>query len=840
MSKRSGSHHPLPRDGAAKRPRIDNNALDDPFDPGQELAPSELEVGVSYPSGYVSGVIKIKWPRQGSSKILFHVLNDEEPRKTFVVELKGPLVAKYVDFDRMEVALEDPVLISLKSGEIVKGNVGKDKAWPFKIVFPTEFVIKFPATHRRAELTVDLFNVKEKMGETWFSTPPEPTPNLDVEMSLRPPQEDEPEGLSDVPAEEESMEARTPRSELRPQTPMDVDPVPEPEPAPPAPPQTLDPADKSTKKKKKKKKKRDTRHENDTTRDAPLAAAPAPAEVQAAVEPAPPAQNQAEEAAKDIVVHFGQPNVAASIALRSSSCTYTSLDGLKPQTRPNVIGVVCKVGEKVTSSGEHLTSLAIKDPSNEHGVAFSLFAWRDKKEYLPPAVNGHVLLLQNMHMRAYGGGCNGTGYKSQFRWVLYDPSAKKCYHFKDGTLDQNGGPYYNPNLEEVEYMAKLGDWHNNPSGVVNQIQAKYRRQQQTIAGAQIDIFFDCVVEVLRIFPTERCTEVDITDYTSREDLNGSNEEPRGCVVRVELWETSHEEASKLKMGGIYLFANLRLQLRDVVRGKHNEGHQIQPLRMNPPENDAVIALLRRKAEYQDAIENPPPVVRAESLMTPFIRPESKESPVICKYPYHPRSTITQILQSKECPAKFTFQARIIDYLPVDLNEAVERICKRCTKLLGKDCALCFHCAVENDDLGSEDVLYRYRMAFALEGKSGQGELADLLQARIHDEYMLEFIPSLPRSQAEAKDPADAVKALHRHLKDSGILGNLELVHRDLQAGGRQAEEASPIYGPYLDLCVMKWSAVQPRLDENGKVVKERFELFSLFGAELRPQGAASS
>lgn len=100
---------------------------------------------------------------------------------------------------------------------------------------------------------------------------------------------------------------------------------------------------------------------------------------------------------------------------------------------------------------------------------------------------------------------NGLIRSRSLEWVAYNPSTGKHYHRDlDASSAEKAmnGIFYQPKLEEIEYMAKLSKcWRSTEKGK-NQAGAPAtkscpKRQHQLIGQTDVGVFFDATVEVSR-------------------------------------------------------------------------------------------------------------------------------------------------------------------------------------------------------------------------------------------------------------------------------------------------------------------------------------------------------
>jgi len=175
----------------------------------------------------------------------------------------------------------------------------------------------------------------------------------------------------------------------------------------------------------------------------------------------------------------------------------------------------------------------------------------------------------------------------------------------------------------------------------------------------------------------------VTDYSMRSELlsqdlkgewaNGLD----GRILKINLFDNQEEMAKQVEVGSIYSIKKLRLKtsqtgrqfqgrlggverLISLISPKNTE--DILPLTKYPlvhdQSNSSANYLIRRKEELKrtssgDIVQGPPPSVERR-----------------------PGRTISE-MQASECPNKFRVFARITDFYPWDLRNAVTLQCKKC-------------------------------------------------------------------------------------------------------------------------------------------------------------------
>ncbi|KAH7340203.1 hypothetical protein B0J17DRAFT_309774 [Rhizoctonia solani] len=299
----------------------------------------------------------------------------------------------------------------------------------------------------------------------------------------------------------------------------------------------------------------------------------------------------------------------------------------KTGAKVSVIGLVRGISlPKISKNGDWFVSTELLDPSTTEQTAFkiNLFLDESMKDCIPNVKAGDILMVWKLTISYFNGRISGTGYKDSFQWAGYSPAQRAHFHSTHRTfLDEEHRPFLIPGEEELLYASRLADWwsalqelaKSKPEGIPILMSQPKGRSLITLSEAKVDVFFNCIVEILyTVPPGDQCAEIFVTDYTIHNQLftrrptreNDSLEKVKVYgkrVLKVALWgDTQLAHARELEAPGYYYIDNLRVKFdsKGYLEGHlQDDKRKIDKLRKDDP---LLADLLKRRQEY---IDNPP-------------------------------------------------------------------------------------------------------------------------------------------------------------------------------------------------------------------------------------------
>ncbi|CAE6524700.1 unnamed protein product [Rhizoctonia solani] len=543
---------------------------------------------------------------------------------------------------------------------------------------------------------------------------------------------------------------------------------------------------------------------------------------------------------------------------------YTPLAELNDRvgTKVSVIGLVRGISlPKVSRNGDWFVSTELLDPSTTEQTAFkiNLFLPESSKDCIPNVKAGDILMLWKLTITPFNGKVCGTGYTDSFQWAGYSPSQRAHFHSTHRTfLDEDHCFFLTPGADELQYAARLADWwsalqelaKSKQEGVPTLMSQPKGRCLITLSEAKVDVFFNCIVEILyTIPPGDQCAEIFVTDYTIHNQLftrrpsreNDTQEKVKVYgkrVLKVVLWgDTQLAHARELETPGYYYIDNLRVKFdsKGYLEGTlQDDRRKIDKLRKDDP---LLTDLLKRRQEY---IDNPPSLEGETSRRgvdpnlhsvgdllppppLPLKRLEPKqEGPTITRLRLYNivQTPIRRILGHPTCPELFRLRVRVRAFEPYKLENFSMRYCTKCRT----DLLLQYHACLDCADFDRDYIAYEYRFQMVVEEESADatGYRATLV-VDVSGEEAENFLSGLP--PADLRDPKKATK-LRKRL--APVLGTLETHQLDILADNSLK---AITHGQYFDMLVH--SHLSEHKNE-GSLDNKRYRLW---GTELIPAKA---
>lgn len=223
--------------------------------------------------------------------------------------------------------------------------------------------------------------------------------------------------------------------------------------------------------------------------------------------------------------------------------------------------------------------------------------------------------------------------------------------------------------------------------------------------------FNCIVEVLHLSDEQNSIpSLYVTDYTIRRNLHSQASGAQwalgleGRVLRIMLHGNQADMSRRVQIGSICRINKLRIkqsQSENQLQGML--GGQERLILSLDPDSEPAIQLKSRKAELRKAAQ----VSECQTSAMSF-QPESQSRGPIVKR--RSERTILQIKNSKKCPNKFRILARVVDFRPLDLRDAVLFRCKKCDNIIQKTLKACVDCG----DFDHEFIEGAYQIYFKLQ------------------------------------------------------------------------------------------------------------------------------
>ncbi|KAF9564368.1 hypothetical protein CPC08DRAFT_815978 [Agrocybe pediades] len=302
----------------------------------------------------------------------------------------------------------------------------------------------------------------------------------------------------------------------------------------------------------------------------------------------------------------------------------------------HLCGIVVGMSDPRQSvKGDWMRYIQIVDPRSPNGenladsrpLKINCFT-RRYKEWLPHPKLYDCLILRNVKVDEFNGAPTGTGYHDRLTWAAFSPS-KGDIHYgpknqapKEDVAGSGFGakicPYFTPESEDIQHCIWLSDWWRSvhkgsaDSQVPNPIRTgltgrKHRLLRDTGPNVHPDGYFDCTIEVLRLFTDDMggCHTLYATDYTKSDQMHGTSgrwpPSLNDYVMRFAMWDEAAKFAEQNMRPGLYFSINnarMKLDNASCLEAKVVQAKIVQLDESDAAKNIHLKALLERKQIWE--------------------------------------------------------------------------------------------------------------------------------------------------------------------------------------------------------------------------------------------------
>ncbi|KAH7906154.1 hypothetical protein BJ138DRAFT_1016657 [Hygrophoropsis aurantiaca] len=299
--------------------------------------------------------------------------------------------------------------------------------------------------------------------------------------------------------------------------------------------------------------------------------------------------------------------------------------------------------------------------------------------WCPPELSTHVLKIEMWDAAANLARIMEPGDL----WFMYNSRVVHNRHgFMEGKmqLDERVCKLDERNTDNQPHLEALiqrrREWTNSGGSTVhlsNEFGSKLIQDVDDKTG-----FFSCTVLHMDCSSPDEALAY-VTDYTFHPDLPiiPSNKWGKGLdrhVVKVVLEGGQKRRAEKIIPGRFYAIKNLRLINRPPAHNIYGRlgGDEKLIFAADDPMSDDAKALFQRKERWKSEAQTGEAQPN-ESLQKPIAIPEV---PLPARH-NEGDATIKHIISSEACPSKFEVIARVVDFYPLSLQDAVILHCMKC-------------------------------------------------------------------------------------------------------------------------------------------------------------------
>ncbi|KAG9102972.1 hypothetical protein FRC06_000621 [Ceratobasidium sp. 370] len=518
-------------------------------------------------------------------------------------------------------------------------------------------------------------------------------------------------------------------------------------------------------------------------------------------------------------------------------------------TKVSVIGIVRGISiPQLTRNGDWSCVLELLDPgvTEESAFVINLFLPPPLKNCMPSVTAGDIIMFLKI--------------------------AKAHFHSVHRTFSElDHCPFFTPGPEELQYASQLAEWwtalqelaRTKPNGVPTLMTEPRGRRLITLSEAKVDVFFNCIVEILfKVPPGDQAAEIFVTDYTVhpqfyprqlREDSKTTKQDQVKVygrrVLKVMLWgPTQLEHARELDVPGYYYIDNLRVKFdsKGNLEGTlQDDRRKIDKLRKDDP---MLEDLLKRKNEYFSRSPSPDPsssranlargqdpnLHSAGDLLPPpapaptipkqvQVTGQNNKSPITRLLYYNIVQTpIQQVLGHGSCPEIFRIRGRVAAFEPYQLANFTHGFCTKCKADFIPGAVACHECA----DFEGKFVGYEYRFRLCIEAEvagPSQGAYRASLILDVSGKDAEMFLSGVPPQDFHKLGNAKKLRA-----RLAPIFGSLEAYQGDLAVG----DSAKALtHGQCFDMLVQSYKSATK---SEGSLDNKRYRLW---GTELLPNAS---
>ncbi|KAG6854698.1 hypothetical protein C0991_002409 [Blastosporella zonata] len=397
-------------------------------------------------------------------------------------------------------------------------------------------------------------------------------------------------------------------------------------------------------------------------------------------------------------------------------------------------------------------------------------AWDDAVEVAQGMFTGEYFSIKNARMMiSHGGYLEGK---------VVEKKIQKLDVKEDGPINDNF----------KAFLDRKKAWQDDNNSVDHSDEFENKTINEAVEGKH----FHCVVEVLHaVYEGDGTSCIYVTDYTSRDELFTGRVQNAwggagldGRILKIVLFNNQAEMAKTVQVGSFYAIKKLRLKQSTTARHFRGQLGGVERLihLLHPNTDDqALHALKQRKEKWQKDLG----IYAVSSSARDPVKAKPVEAvPVGTLVSAHHGGTIAELQASSKSPNKSRIFARVVDFRPWKLSDAIIGHCTQCKRDLSHNEKACVKC----NDSDHEYVRYIFQMYFML-----QDEHNNQLQISVHDGSSL--FDNLERG--EIVDGSKTYNALSARL--GGILGDLLESHsKPFPKGGTFTLPNTPMLSMIID------------------------------------------
>ncbi|EMR10384.1 hypothetical protein PNEG_01636 [Pneumocystis murina B123] len=479
---------------------------------------------------------------------------------------------------------------------------------------------------------------------------------------------------------------------------------------------------------------------------------------------------------------------------------YQYISNLQTGSIVNLTGIVASFKDSRKSRGTDFTnSCIIFDKSCAiPGGGLLINFFRPLKKDLPLFNDDTgAILLRNLRINPYNINMQGIS-RIDTEWILFD---------KKGNMQSKSNNKISLLFEEETFIKDLCFWWKDKSGLAHGIISKKR--PILIRDIIPNSFYEIIGEIVKTFPiNSNGYTIYLTDYTSNSLLHsyewGMSSKWNGpygkMTIQCSLWDSTAMFArNKLYEGEIVQVSNLlgRLNRDGILEGVvHGDKQYPDKIFITKPSKDNfyVKELIARKSLYNKKFLNDKKILKEISKenqykekTTVLTSSANINLNIVCAHQHIPITQIGDILSSLNpkplyVAQKFRIRARVIDFLPVNLEDFARPFCKSCQETYIKKCR-CY-------SVYPLDEVFIWQFAFLFEGQ---------------DSACIPVIFFGDDAQMLLNNESIMPTNLRKDKKTLALLRQkLSLIYGDLEETLLSGQHYNHIQTPWFELCIMEY------------------------------------
>ncbi|KAJ3404827.1 hypothetical protein HDU80_002289 [Chytriomyces hyalinus] len=323
------------------------------------------------------------------------------------------------------------------------------------------------------------------------------------------------------------------------------------------------------------------------------------------------------------------------------------------------------------------------DPSAESPIRSNCFA-RTATDLPETVLSGTVVKIEDARIQEFNG-------KPQA--VIYAGTKMRFFDLSRGILEDS---------VDGQYATMLSEWFRKRTAepAASSFLQPSRRNVLTISEIQENrVFFDLYAQVMHVIPGARDDRLilHVSDFTLAKTPPAISDDDEKALLypvadrllKVTIWDDFSIDPSALVRGNFVYFRNLQSQAQgngafDAVLHNERSERSIGGKWTLLDHTHVEAAKIRKRVEYLQINKN-------------------RNDDAITRTPMHvTKVSIKDILQTEQVPTRFRFEAKVVDHLPIRIEDFARVLCGSCSYGSDGKCSEC-----HGSDTGSLGFMFSF-------------------------------------------------------------------------------------------------------------------------------------